>query len=57
MARSHNLRLIFWPISWVVVKMVRLIFPLILLTCQTLALTDHGGAARHGAMGCPPKSQ
>ena len=57
MARSHNPRLIFWQISWVVVKMVRLIFPLILLTCLILALTDHGGTARHGAMGCPPKSQ
>ncbi len=57
MARSHNPRLIFWPISSVVVKMVRLIFPLILLTFLTLALTDHGGTARHGAMGCPPKPQ
>ncbi len=37
MARSHNPRLIFWPILWVVVKMLRLIFLLILLTCLTLA--------------------
>lgn len=33
MACRHNLQLIFWLISWVVVKMGPLIFLLILLTC------------------------
>ena len=37
MACSHNPQLIFCLISWVVVKMVPLIFPLILHTCLVLA--------------------
>lgn len=45
MACSHNPQLIFWLISWVVVKMVPLTFLLILHTCLILALTDHGRAA------------
>ena len=45
MACSHNPQLIFWLISWDVVKMDPLTFLLILLTCLILELTDHGRAA------------
>ncbi len=45
MACSHNPQLIFWLISWDVVKMDPLTFLLILLTCLILELTDYGRAA------------
>jgi hypothetical protein len=35
----------------------QLIFLLILHTCLSLEFIDHGGAARHGAMGFPLQSQ